>query len=539
MRKHNRLFKKYKTFHSPMYLDHYKSLKHQIQREVRRLHSNYINSIITPLGTHNKKFWSYIKNLKKDTCNIPSLFVNGSEVLENQAKTEVFNDHFQSVFTKEDTSRLPSKGPSPYQPLDDFVVTTAGIDNLLVGLDVHKASGPDHISARVLKEAHSELAPIFQIIFQHSLDSGLVPQDWKIANIVPVHKKGDKSSAPNYRPVSLTSISSKIFEHILASQIMHHLQSNNILSDSQHGFRRNRSCESQLIAFVHDLMLNHNNGIQSDIIYTDFAKAFDKVPHQRLLYKLKWYGIDNNIYQWIKSFLTNRHQLVIIDGSISSPIPVTSGVPQGTVLGPILFSIYINDLPEVIKHSTIRLFADDCILYRQIKCTEDAILLQSDINSFMEWASIWQMKLNVDKCHSMSVTLSKLYTISRTYYMDNSPLSQVDSCKYLGVIIQSDLKWNMHVNYITAKANKTLGFLKRNISCASIHAKKLAYTVFIRSQLEYAATVWEPWQSTLISRLEQIQRRAARFVTNTYTRDPTVSVTNLMDQLDWESLESR
>ena len=139
------------------------------------------------------------------------------------------------------------------------------------------------------------------------------------------------------------------------------------------------------------------------------------------------------------------------------------------------------------------------------------------------------MKLNVDKCHSMSVTLSKLYTISRTYYMDNSPLSQVDSCKYLGVIIQSDLKWNMHVNYITAKANKTLGFLKRNISCASIHAKKLAYTVFIRSQLEYAATVWEPWQSTLISRLEQIQRRAARFVTNTYTCDPTVSVTNLMD----------
>ena len=251
------------------------------------------------------------------------------------------------------------------------------------------------------------------------------------------------------------------------------------------------------------------------------------------------YGIDNNIYQWIKSFLTNRHQQVIIDGSISSPIPVTSGVPQGTVLGPILFSIYINDLPEVIKHSTIRLFADDCILYRQIKCTEDAILLQSDINSFMEWASIWQMKLNVDKCHSMSVTLSKLYTISRTYYMDNSPLSQVDSCKYLGVIIQSDLKWNMHVNYITAKANKTLGFLKRNISCASIHAKKLAYTVFIRSQLEYAATVWAPWQSTLISRLEQIQRRAARFVTNTYTRDPTVSVTNLMDQLDWESLESR
>ena len=134
-----------------MYLDYYKSLKHQIQREVRRLHTNYISSIITPLGTHNKKFWSYIKNLRKDTCNIPSLFVNGNEVLENQAKTEVLNDHFQPVFIKEDTSRLPSKGPSPYQPLDDFVVTTAGIDNLLVGLDVHKASGPDHISARVLK----------------------------------------------------------------------------------------------------------------------------------------------------------------------------------------------------------------------------------------------------------------------------------------------------------------------------------------------------------------------------------------------------
>ena len=172
---------------------------------------------------------------------------------------------------------------------------------------------------------------------------------------------------------------------------------------------------------------------------------------------------------------------------------VTSGVPQGTVLGLLLFLIYINDLPDYIKHSTIRLFADDCILYRPIKCDHDALLLQEDINLLYTWTIIWQMELNIDKCCSMNVTPNQLYKISHSYYIHNAQLLVVNQCKYLGILIQSDLKWNSHVNYVTAKANQTLAMLKRNIKLTPQKIKDKAYKSLIRPQLEYASSVWAPW----------------------------------------------
>ena len=270
-----------------------------------------------------------------------------------------------------------------------------------------------------MRETSSTIAPILTIIFQCSLDTGIIPDDWKTANIVPIHKKNDRSKPANYRPISLTCITSKLFEHIIASHIMQHLEINGILYDLQHGFRQNRS------SFIHELMFNHDRDIQTDVVLTDFAKAFEKVPHKRLLYKLHWYGIRGSVHQWIQSFLSNRTQRVVIDSILSSPLSVTSGVPQGTVLGPLLFLVYINDLPDYIKHSTIRLFADDCILYRSIKCEHDALLLQEDIYSFYIWTRTWQMELNIDKCCSMNVTLNQLYKISHSYYV-------YTQCKIIG-----------------------------------------------------------------------------------------------------------
>ena len=287
-------------------------------------------------------------------------------------------------------------------------------------------------------------------------------------------------------------------------------------------------------ASYYHLYMNYDNNIQSDLIQMDFAKAFDKVPHKRLLYKLQWYGITGNIHRWIKSFLTDRSQKVIIEGVSSSPISVTSGVPQGTVLGPLLFLVYVNDLPDCIQHSTIRLFADDCILHWPIQSESHVILLQEDINSLFTWTIIWQMELNIDKCCSMSVTLSRLHNFSCFYHIQNSPLTAVTHCKYLGVIMQSDLRWNMHINQITVKANHTLSLLQRNIKLAPTKTKEL-YKSLVRPQLEYASTVWSPWQNTLINNIEKIQRRAARYVTNDY--NPYSSITQLLTALNWEPLE--
>ena len=252
-----------------------------------------ISSFVSPenddsnhLYDNNKKFWTYIKSLRKDNHSIPPLNLNDTIISDSSYKSEAFNNYFKSIFTIENLQNFPDKGPSPYPDIDSITISTSGILKLLNNLNVNKATGPDCIGARTLKETSSAIASILRIIFQCSLDTGTTPEDWKAANIVPIHKKNDRSNPANYRLISLTCITSKIFEHIIASHIMHHLETNSILYDLQHGFRRNRSCETQLISFIHELMSNHNKDIQSDIILMDFAKAFDKVPHKRLLYKL-------------------------------------------------------------------------------------------------------------------------------------------------------------------------------------------------------------------------------------------------------------
>ena len=260
----------------------------------------------------------------------------------------------------------------------------------------------------MLKESSSEIAPILALIYNETLAQGTVPDDWRQANVAPIFKKGEKYDAANYRPVSLTCICCKTLEHIIVSNINKHLAFESILADCQHGFRSQRSCETQLVQFFHDLVSNldralNRNHRQTDVIIMDFAKAFDKVPHRRLLYKLDYYGIRGSTHKWITSWLSGRYQKVVLDGQASDPVPVLSGVPQGSVLGPVLFLIFINDLPENIR-SSVRLFADDCVLYRNIESPTDCQILQDDLNRLAQWEADWQMKFNVAKCHSMRVT---------------------------------------------------------------------------------------------------------------------------------------
>ena len=292
--------------------------------------------------------------------------------------------------------------------------------------------------------------------------------------------------------MSLTCIASKLMEHILTKHIITYLESNNILYDLQHGFRTKRSTETQLLSFVQDTLSNLRENQQTDVIIMDFAKAFDKVPHNRLIQKLNRYGISGPLNIWIQNFLSGRTQRVVCDGEQSSWAPVTSGVPQGSVIGPILFLVYINDLPKGLKTQT-RLFADDTIVYRAISDPSDGMTLQSDLDKLAEWEDRWQMAFHPQKCIVLRITRSRKPIIFK-YTLHGHNLETHDSAKYLGMQIHQTLSWNEHINNTCKKANSSIGFLRRNLHISQQHIKKCAYSSLIRPQVEYAAAIWDPRQ---------------------------------------------
>lgn len=234
------------------------------------------------------------------------------------------------------------------------------------------------------------------LIYSKSLSTGVLPDDWKMAH-VSIHKGGPKKEAVNYRPISLTSIACKVLEHILYKEIMRHITQQKLLIENQHGFRKELSCTTQLVEFYHDLSSSIDESGQIDCIFLDFQKAFDSVSHALLLQKLKSFNLDLNVIIWIENYLKHRRQCVVLNGKASSYVDVTSGVPQGSVLGPLLFLIYINDISVGIS-SSIRLFADDCVVYRKIKSEQDASQLQNDLVHIHDWCTTWKMSLNFNKC---------------------------------------------------------------------------------------------------------------------------------------------
>jgi hypothetical protein len=489
LRRKKRLFKKAKTSKCPIDFANYKTQKKTVQSKLKSAHDNYINNILVESlqSKDTKPFWRYIKQRRQDSTGIAPIKSDGKLVTDNKGKAELINKHFQSVFTKDDNiqnSRLVGE-PSP--PIDSLEITESGVADLLKNLKVNKASGPDNIPNRVLKEIATEIAPFMTKLFQHSVNTGTLPKEWTTANIAPIFKKGNRHEAANYRPVSLTCVCCKLLEHIICRHLMDHLEKHNILTHLQHGFRSGHSCETQLLLTTHDILQQYDGNTQVDLAILDFSKAFDTVPHKRLLRKLSHYGIRGELNNWIGSFLTDRQQSVIIEGIASGSAEVLSGVPQGTVLGPILFLCHINDLPLSVK-SRVRMFADDCLLYSPIRCYEDHLKLQSDLVALDEWAAMWGMRFNAKKCYVMRIS-RKRNPSSFIYTLSNHPLEQVSQNPYLGVLLSENLKWAPHIDQLTKKANKTLGFLRRNLHMCSGKIKETAYKTLVQPLLAYSSTI--------------------------------------------------
>ena len=537
-RKKARKYKKAKRSGREDHWEQYKEFQKVVQAKLTEGRWDYINRFLQiGLETGNKKpFWKYLRVQKQEDFGISALKSNGKMFTDRKSISEILNTQFKSVFTKKTSSKIPELPGVTFPSIKDLKITEFGVFKLLDKIDVSKASGPDCIPGRILQKLARELAPVLHFIFEQSLNTGDLPAEWTLANVAPIFKKGSKLQAVNYRPVSLTCISCKLFEHIVCKHILGHLEDHEILTDLQHGFRSGRSCETQLITTFHDIASAYNKkGSQIDIAVLDFSKAFDTVPHDGLLSKLKHYGIDDKIWLWISNFLKQRKQRVVVDGIQSDMVTVDSGVPQGTVLGPILFLLHINDLPSVIS-SKVRLFADDCLVYREIKNRQDQIALQKDLNLLENWGSKWGMRFNAAKCNIMRMS-RKQTPISTQYELSGQVLEEVKDAKYLGVTVSDDLEWTKHINAITTKANSKLSFLRRNLKGCPEKLRETAYFALVRSFLEYSATVWHPHQKYNFDKLEMVQRRAARFVKGRYGMYE--SVTQMLEELTWVPLSKR
>jgi hypothetical protein len=386
--------------------------------------------------------------------------------------------------------------------MDEIRVCRNGVLKQLKALKPNKAAGPEGISPRVLVELADVLAGPLTSLFQNSLDKGAVPADWKSAIVCPVFKKGERYLPQNYRPISLTCVLIKVMEHIITSRLMNFAETQDLFYKHQHGFHKNRSCEKQLIELVADISHNLDQGHETEACVLDFSKAFDKVNHQKLLTKLSNLGVSFQIIAWIDDFLTNRVQKVVVDGEESSEAAVTSGVPQGSVLGPCLFLFYINNLPDNIK-SCVRLFADDTIIYNS---SANHQTMQDDLLSLEKWEEAWDMEFHPGKCQHILFS-RKRNPSNNTYQLHSTNITSTDSIKYLGATVDSKLTWNDHVSNIVTKANATLGFIRRNVLTTSEDVKSTAYKQLVRPVLEYASGAWDSLTQTAEKQLEGVQRR--------------------------------
>ena len=389
---------------------------------------------------------------------------------------------------------------------------TKEVQNLLNRLNANKSCGVDKIPARLLKETADTSAIPLSTLFNLSFNQGRLPKLWKSANITPIHKDGDREPVENYRGISLLTIIGKCQERIVYHAIYNQVIS--FIHNSHHGFLTGRSCTTQLLLVHHDWLKALDRSGQVDVVFIDFSKAFDLVCHDILLTKLYKYGVRGGLLDWCRDYLTNRQQRVVVKGEVSDWLPVTSGVPQGSLLGPLFFIVYINDLPGVIsKGSSIALYADDSKMYRVINTQEDLSNFQSDIDKISEWCKMNKMITNTKKCKIMHITRKKSPLVGE-YFIEGQPLESVNVHKDLGLFTASDLSWNQHIDKITAKANRVLGLVKRTCGdLKDIDTKKTLYCGLVRPLLEYSCETWNPHTKRNIDKLEAVQRRATRWIT--------------------------
>ena len=488
----------------------FKKLQKECKKAVRQAKRKFEQKIA--VNGNKRPFVAYIKSKTKSRAGVGPLKVGNRTISDDKDMATELNKAFCSVFTKEVNQNHPTcQIFQDSSIISDIYFTENMVREKINKLKSTSAPGPDKIPARFLKEYVDLISYPLSILFDSSMRSGIVPQDWRLANVTPIFKKGSKSKPENYRPVSLTSICCKIMESIIRDQLVNHLKLNNLIKRSQHGFMKNKSCTTNLLEFLDRVTTLIDQGDSVDVIYLDFSKAFDKVPKNRLLDKIKAHNIRGNVHKWISEWLSGRLQRTVLNGSFSEWCEVLSGVPQGSVLGPLAFIIFINDLDgETSLISIMNKFADDTKLGHKANIEADKEVLQKALDDLCVWSDRWGMEFNVNKCKVLH--LGKKNN-EFEYYMNGSLLASVDQERDIGVIVEKSLKPSLQCAEAAKKAMVVLGQITRAFQYRDRYIFLKLYVQFVRCHLEFASPVWSPWHLGDIETLEKVQRRAVNYIT--------------------------
>lgn len=472
---------------------------------------NYISEAQTDIRREPKKFWTFVKDRRK-SGRIPNEVVyHGTKSNSNAMSATLFALFFENAHVSA-APALCDESLSHIQTLNlhlpQLSVTVDNVEKALAAVNAAKGAGPDKIPPSVIKKCSGALAQPIAYIFNRSIAERVFPDEWKTACITPIHKAGSLSNVEHYRPISILSCLAKVFEQMVFAYVYPTVQ--NIITQHQHGFMKRRSTTTNLMAYTSTIINKLEKRQQVDGIYVDFAKAFDRVPHELAVAKLSRMGLPDWFTCWLKSYLTKRTAYVKVGTAYSHRYEIASGVPQGSHLGPLIFILFINDLSTLLQSDHL-FYADDLKLYRSIQASSDCGVLQADINTLLCWCSRNGMLVNKSKCKVISFHRTHS-PIVQDYLMEGFALERVQSINDLGVVLDRKLSFNEHVSTTIAKSYAMLGFLRRNASWFDdIHTLKILYCSLVRSVLEYAVPVWAPYFAVHQQRLESVQRRFVRF----------------------------
>ena len=551
----NRLYKQYvKRGHKEEDKIQLENLRTDCKASIEKAKQDYLCNLGRKLNdpsTNQKSYWKIITRVmnKCRAPKIPPLLVNNKFIMDCKEKATLFNDFFRQ--TIQNGSLLPQLRYLTRARISNVLIDSDEILLLLRNIDPNKSNGPDLITGHMLHLCDKGVVLPLKLIYFNILKTGVYPQLWKLANVTPVFKKDDKQVIKNYRPISLLPLCGKIFEKIIFSALYSHLVRNNLLTPNQSGFRPLDSCPNQLLYLVSEIHESFEDpkSLEVRAVFLDISKAFDKVWHEGLLFKLQQNGIDGDLLRFFQCYLSHRHQRVCLNGQHSQYTAIESGVPQGSILGPLLFLIYINDLEKGLR-SNVKFYADDTMLYSIVKDPQSSAAdLNHDLQLIQNWAHQWKMEFNPDPTKQATEVLfscKKSKVDHPPIHFNGNPVLRIEEQKHLGLILTPTLYFRKHIFQKIQKAKKHIGIIKNLSNYLPLKTLNQMYKTFVRPHLDYCDIIYhEPPKvgkaqeislTTLMEEIERIQYKAALAVTGAWKG---TNRSKVYDELGWEPLTYR